>query len=126
MAGSGMCTGGRIKHHLANNISRPENTVLFVGYQARVTLGRELLERPGKARIHGEDHAVRARIEKINGFSAHADRDQLLRWVAGFTDPPQHIVVIHGEKEAAEDLASLLREHSNRVEVPGYLEEIML
>ncbi len=124
MAGSGMCTGGRVKHHLANNISRPDSTLLFVGYQARGTLGRELLERPRKIRILGEMRTVRARIEKINGFSAHADRDELLRWVSGFKKAPRKIFVVHGEQEAAAALATVLRERfQSEVTVPAYLEE---
>ncbi len=119
-----MCTGGRVKHHLANNISRPDSTMLFVGYQARGTLGRELLERPRKIRILGEMHTVRARIEKINGFSAHADRDELLRWVSGFKKAPRKIFVVHGEQEAAAALATVLRERfQSEVTVPAYLEE---
>jgi metallo-beta-lactamase family protein len=77
MAGSGMCTGGRIKHHLAHNISRPESTILFVGYQARETLGRQILEKATQVRLLGQPFPVRARVAKINGFSAHADRKAL-------------------------------------------------
>ena len=124
MAGSGMCTGGRIKYHLVSNITRPESTILFVGYQAKGTLGRTILERPERVRILGEEHRVRARIEKINGFSAHADRDELLKWVSGFKKAPEKIFVIHGEKEASANFASTLREKfSSEVIVPRYLQE---
>jgi len=124
MAGSGMCTGGRVKHHLVSNIVRPESTILFVGYQARGTLGREILERPEKVRILGQTYPVRARIEKINGISAHADKDELLKWVSGFRKPPQKIFIVHGEKEVAADFASTLRNKvKSEVIVPKYLEE---
>jgi metallo-beta-lactamase family protein len=124
LAGSGMCTGGRIKHHLVHNISRPESTLLFVGYQARGTLGRILLERPEKVRILGHTYPVRARVEKVNGFSAHADKNELLTWLEGFSKPPQKVFVVHGEKESAEALAAAAREKIDaEVTVPAYLEE---
>ena len=127
MAGSGMCTGGRIKHHLVKNITRPESTILFVGYQAKGTLGREILERPENVRILGQTYPVRARIEKINGISAHADKDELLRWVSGFRKPPQKIFIVHGEKEVAAEFASTLRNKlKSEVIVPKYLEECSL
>ncbi|HPP13383.1 MAG TPA: MBL fold metallo-hydrolase RNA specificity domain-containing protein, partial [bacterium] len=109
IAGSGMCTGGRIKHHLVHTISQPENTILFVGYQARGTLGREILERPSAVRIHGQTHQVRARIEKINGFSAHADRADLRHWVDSFFRKPERIFVIHGEDAARAGLTAALQ-----------------
>ena len=124
IAGSGMCTGGRIKHHLVKNITRRESTILFVGYQAKGTLGRTILERPKRARILGQTYPVRARIEKINGLSAHADRDELLKWVSGFKKAPEKIFVVHGEKEASAAFASALREKfKSEVIVPQYLEE---
>ncbi len=124
IAGSGMCTGGRIKHHLVGNITRQESTILFVGYQAKGTLGRTILERPERVRIHGQVYPVRARIEKINGLSAHADRDELSKWVSGFKKAPEKIFVIHGEKEVAADFASTLREKfKSEVIVPQYLQE---
>lgn len=127
MAGSGMCTGGRIKYHLRNNIIRPESTVLFVGYQAKGTLGREILERPQSARILGNVYPVKARIEKINGFSAHADRDELLRWVSGFQETPEKIFLIHGEQEVTESFASLLKDKiKSEIIVPEYLREYNL
>ena len=127
LAGSGMCTGGRIKHHLVQNISRPESTILFVGYQAEGTLGRQIVERNPQVRIHGQYHPVRARVEQIHGFSAHADRNGLLRWLGHFKQAPQRIFMIHGEKKAATDLASYLqREKSWSVGIPEYLEEYQI
>ncbi|MBN2063720.1 MAG: MBL fold metallo-hydrolase [Sedimentisphaerales bacterium] len=106
ISGSGMCTGGRIKHHLANNISRPENTILFVGYQAQGTLGRQILEGQSEVRIFGEMFPVKADITKINGFSAHADRNELTRWLGNLKQPPRHLFVTHGEAQVAGDFAS--------------------
>jgi metallo-beta-lactamase family protein len=124
MAGSGMCTGGRIKHHLEHRISRPETTVLFVGYQAAGTLGRQLLDGQEEVRIHGQQHRVRARIEQIHGFSAHADQRDLLRWLGNFRNPPRKLFVTHGEEEAALCLAGKVREERNwPVEVPEYQQE---
>ncbi|MCA9393631.1 MAG: MBL fold metallo-hydrolase [Candidatus Omnitrophica bacterium] len=123
IAGSGMCTGGRIKHHLIENITRPESTILFVGYQAAGTLGRVILERPEKVRIHGQTYPVRAVIEKINGFSAHADRDELLAWLTHIKEKPRKVFIVHSEKEAAHDFAALVKEkYIPDVVVPQYLE----
>ncbi|MEA1928699.1 MAG: MBL fold metallo-hydrolase [Candidatus Auribacterota bacterium] len=123
MAGSGMCTGGRIKHHLVQNIGRPESTLLFVGYQAQGTLGRILLEHPEEVRILGNIHKVRARIERINGFSAHADRDELLGWLSAFKNPPRKLFIVHGEEESALALAGSVREKFGwETVVPEYLE----
>lgn len=123
MAGSGMCTGGRIKHHLALNIARPESTVLFVGYQARDTLGRQILERPAEVRILGRTLPVRARVAKINGFSAHADRKALDRWLDAFRTPPRRLFVAHGDEEVVRATAERVRrERGWTVEAPEYLE----
>jgi metallo-beta-lactamase family protein len=109
LAGSGMCTGGRVKHHLRQNISRPESTVLFVGYQAEGTLGRRILEREPEVRIHGRRFPVRARIEKLNGLSAHGDHDDLMAWLGGFRTPPTRVFLTHGEHAAAKKLAEAIR-----------------
>ncbi len=127
IAANGMCTGGRIKHHLAHNVSRPESTVLFVGYQAEGTLGRQILEGAREVRIHGQLHPVRAAVARIPGFSAHADRPELLRWVEGIQRPPRMTFVVHGEAQAAEAFAGLLRARTGgRVEVPAYRQEFRL
>jgi metallo-beta-lactamase family protein len=125
IAGSGMCTGGRIKHHLVNNISRPESTVVFVGYQARGTLGRTILDGPKEVRILGRIHPVKARIERVHGFSGHADRDELFRWLSALKKPPKKTFIVHGEAETAETFAGFIREKTGwDVAVPSYQEQI--
>ena len=127
IAGSGMCTGGRIKHHLKNNISRPESTILFVGYQAVGTLGRVILDGTDPVRIFGEEHALRARIERISGFSAHADRDELIRWLSRLNKAPRRVFITHGEPAAAHDFAKTIEEKTGwYCTVPDYLQEFKL
>ena len=127
IAGSGMCTGGRIKHHLAQHISRAESTVLFAGYQAVGTLGREILGGAETVRILGSEHTVRARITRVRGFSAHADRDEMLAWVTSLRTPPRRVFVNHGEAEAATAFQGFLRERTGwEVEAPAYKNEYVL
>ncbi|MBN1222126.1 MAG: MBL fold metallo-hydrolase [Candidatus Aminicenantes bacterium] len=127
MAGSGMCTGGRIKHHLVQNIHRPESTILFVGYQANGTLGRHIVDGKKEVRIHGQMYPVRARIERIYGFSAHADNATLIRWLSHIKSPPRNVFLTHGEKKAAAALAKRIRtQYSWNVRIPRYLEEFVL
>jgi len=109
MAGSGMCTGGRIKHHLAANISRPESTILFVGYQAAGTLGRLILDGTPEVRIHGQTHPVRAKIIQIDGFSGHADQKELLAWLGACGGSPKQVFVTHGEPNAAGTLIKQMK-----------------
>jgi metallo-beta-lactamase family protein len=121
IAGSGMCTGGRIKHHLVTNISRPESTVLFVGYQAAGTLGRQILDGARSVRIHGQQYPVRARIVQIHGFSAHADRDDLLRWFSRLSVSPRHVFITHGEAGAAARFREFLTAKTGfEASVPAY------
>jgi metallo-beta-lactamase family protein len=127
IAGSGMCTGGRIKHHLKNNLSRPESTILFVGYQAVGTLGRTIQDQPAEVRIFGEMQPLRAKIEKISGFSAHADRDELLRWIAALKKAPRRVFIIHGEPDAASAFKKFLSEKTGwSCTVPEYQQSITL
>ncbi|MFC1712238.1 MBL fold metallo-hydrolase RNA specificity domain-containing protein [Candidatus Poribacteria bacterium] len=127
IAGSGMCTGGRIKYHLINNISRAESTVLFVGYQAAGTLGRHIVSGDKEVRIMGQNYPVRAKIARISGFSAHADRDELLRWLSGLQKPPRHVFVTHGEPDVARHFANLLTQKKGwKASVPGYQDEVTL
>jgi metallo-beta-lactamase family protein len=106
IAGAGMCTGGRVKHHLINNISRHESTILFVGYQSPGTLGRQILDGPEEVRIFGEFFPVKAKIEKISGFSGHADHDELQRWMSSIKNVPRRVFVNHGDPESAAALAA--------------------
>jgi metallo-beta-lactamase family protein len=127
IAGSGMCTGGRIKHHLVTNISRTESTILFVGYQAAGTLGREIVGGAKKVRILGQHYPVRARVVQINGFSAHADRDGLLRWLSSLREPPRRLFVTHGESSVSQHFAALVRDKTGwEVAVPEYQGEFLL
>jgi metallo-beta-lactamase family protein len=124
MAGSGMCTGGRIKHHLVKNVSRPESTLVFVGYQAAGTLGRRLVNGEPKVRIHGAQHEVKARVAQIHGLSAHADQPGLLRWLGHLGAPPRRVFLTHGEEEGANRLADEIRAKLGwSVEVPEYQDE---
>ncbi len=124
MAGSGMCTGGRIKHHLVQNISRQGSTVLFVGYQANGTLGRLILDGMPEVRIHGNTYPVKAQIRQIQGFSAHADRGGLIKWLGFFKSPPKRLFITHGEKNAAFSIADEVKEKFRwPVSVPEYLQE---
>ena len=127
IAGSGMVTGGRVKHHIINNITRPESTILFVGYQAEGTPGRILLDGAREIRLLGQMHAVKAHIEKIDGFSAHADRDGLLAWLSDIRIPPRCVFVTHGEEKAATSFAKLLSEKTGwTVKVPRYKDSVNL
>ncbi|NPV53876.1 MAG: MBL fold metallo-hydrolase [Firmicutes bacterium] len=110
ISASGMCDFGRIKHHLKHNLWRPESTILFVGFQARGTLGRRLQEGEKLVRIFNEEVAVKAEIVSIDGFSSHADKEALLYWVKNFRSLPERIFVVHGEEEASNEFASTLRE----------------
>lgn len=108
IAGSGMAAGGRVLHHLKFRLPDHRNTVLLTGFQAAGTRGRALLEGARTVRIHGEDIPVRARVEVINGLSAHADQNELLRWLGGFERPPLHTYLVHGEPEASRTLAGVI------------------
>ena len=107
---SGMCTAGRVKHHLKHNISDPRATILFVGYQARNTLGRLIKEGIDPVRIHNQWFDVEAEIETVEGFSAHADLDELLGWYDSLGGVGRQTFLVHGEEEASESLARDLRE----------------
>jgi metallo-beta-lactamase family protein len=127
MATSGMCNAGRIKHHLRQNIERREATILFVGYQAHGTLGRQILDRQPKVRIHGRQYDVRAEVAQIYGFSGHADRSGLLRWIGNLKSAPRQVFLTHGEESAAESLAAeIRRRHGWQVTVPQYRETATL
>ncbi len=127
IAGSGMCTGGRIKHHLVTNISRPGSTILFVGYQAVGTLGRHIIDGAKDVRILGRNHHVKARVIQLHGFSAHADREELFRWLSALQSPPRRLFVVHGEADAVRAFANFLRERTGwKVFTPKYQDEVIL
>lgn len=104
ISASGMCEVGRIKHHLKHNLWNPNNTILFVGYQAPGTLGSKIVEGAEKVKIFGEEIAVHARIEYIEGYSGHADQEWLLNFIYSFIQKPKQIFLVHGEEEAQEVL----------------------
>lgn len=110
LSASGMCEAGRIRHHLKHNLWRPECTVLFVGYQAVGTLGRNLLEGAKTVKLFGETIEVHANIQKLDGVSGHADKNGLINWVKGFEIKPQRIFVVHGEDGVCDSFAKSLEE----------------
>jgi len=127
IAGSGMCTGGRVKHHLVNNITRPESTIMFVGYQAVGTLGRRIVEGDREVRILGTHYRVQARIAQVHGFSAHADKEEMLTWLRTLKEPPRKLFVVHGEAESAQHFGRFIREQTGwEVAVPDYQDEAIL
>lgn len=112
LAGSGMCTGGRIKHHLKHNLWREENSVIFVGYQTKGSLGRAIIDGAKTVHIYGEEIAVKAKIYTINGFSSHADQKTLLNWL-GNIKGLENIFIVHGEKEVMEIFKEKIKEKLN-------------
>ena len=112
ISASGMCEVGRIKHHLKHHLWEPNSTILFVGYQAPGTLGRKLVDGEKKVKIFGEEIAVNARVEYIEGYSGHADQEWLMNFVYSFTNPPKHIFLVHGEPEGQVVLKQKLEENT--------------
>lgn len=110
VSASGMATGGRILHHLQHRLPDPRTTVLLVGFQAAGTRGRSLQDGAKTIKMFGAEVEVRARVETINGLSAHADRQETLRWLTGFTRPPQQVYLVHGEPPEAQALATAIQE----------------
>jgi metallo-beta-lactamase family protein len=106
IASSGMATGGRVLRHLAATISNPKNTVLFVGYQAAGTRGRQLVDGAKEVKLLGRPYPVAARIERIDSMSAHADSGEILRWLSNFTRAPRMTYLVHGEPVALTALAA--------------------
>ncbi len=127
MAGSGMCTGGRIIHHLANNLSKKNTHLIFVGYQVKGTLGREILDGAPVVRLKGRNIDVYSQIHTLGGFSAHADVRDLKYWLRAFGHSPKQIFVVHGEESIAEGFAQSIREEQ-RIDtiVPSHLEKFVL
>jgi metallo-beta-lactamase family protein len=110
IAGSGMATGGRVIHHLKAYVSDARNTVLFSGYQAGGTRGAKMVAGESSVKIHGQYWPVRARVENLDMLSAHADADEIMRWLSGFQRPPRKTFIVHGEPDAADALRLRIRE----------------
>ena len=127
ISASGMCEVGRIKHHLKHNIWNSKNTILFVGYQAPGTLGRKIVDGAKTVKIFGEEIAVNARVEYIEGYSGHADQAGLLHFVDSFVKKPNHIFLVHGEEESQKVLRDKINENFDLpVSIPDYCESFDL
>ncbi|ACK41773.1 MULTISPECIES: MBL fold metallo-hydrolase RNA specificity domain-containing protein [Dictyoglomus] len=125
IAGSGMCTGGRILHHLKHNLWKENTHVIFVGYQAQGTLGRRIVDGEKVVHVMGEEITVRAKIHTINGFSAHADQKDLIKWTEYFKNDPIFLIV-HGEPQASQALSQLLQLKGRKTIVPSYTQSLDL
>ena len=114
-----MCDAGRIRHHLKHNLWRPECTILFAGYQAVGTLGRSLIEGTSEVKLFGEAIDVKARIERLDGLSGHADKEGLIEWLMAFQDAPQKVFLVHGDDGVCNSFANHLHtEYGYDVEAP--------
>lgn len=123
IASSGMCEGGRIRHHLKHNLWRKECSIIFVGFQAKGTLGREIVDGAKAVEVLGENIVVRAGIHTLGGFSAHADRNELLDWISRFRNKPE-IFIVHGEEETSLDFQAVINERFHyKTHVPAKGEE---
>ena len=127
ISASGMCEVGRIKHHLKHNLWNPNSTILFVGYQAPGTLGSKIVNGEKKVKVFGEEIAVNARIEYIEGYSGHADQEWLLNFIYSFIAKPKHIFLVHGEPEGQKELKQKILETIDiPVTIPEYGENYKL
>jgi len=127
ISSSGMATGGRVLHHLKAALPDPRNTVLLVGFQAEGTRGRLLADGAAAVKIHGQMIPVHARVEKIDSMSAHADSQEILRWLGGFTRPPQMTFLVHGEPVAMEALQAEIKARLGwNTKMPGHEETVDL
>jgi metallo-beta-lactamase family protein len=118
IAGSGMCNAGRIRHHIKHGIWDPRNTILFVGYQAPGTLGRVILDGAKEIRMMGLLLAVKADVVGIGSFSAHADRDGLVKWLEAFREKPRNVFLVHGEEKTLVSFAAHLEGRGFKVSIP--------
>lgn len=127
ISASGMATGGRILHHLKERLPGPQHTILFIGYQGEGTRGRSILEGKESVRMFGRDIPVNARIERIEGFSGHADYRELLAWMMGFNKAPERVFLVHGEPEAAQAMAGHIQKQFKwDVTIPGEGDHVLL
>jgi metallo-beta-lactamase family protein len=121
IAGSGMCNGGRILHHLRHNLWKPDTAVMIVGYQAQGTLGRALVDGARTVQIFGDPVAVRASVHTLNGFSAHAGQTELLEWLEPLAATRPRVVLTHGEDRARAPLAAqITARYGITAELPGF------
>ena len=115
ISASGMCSAGRIKHHLKHNLWRKESSIVFVGYQAEGTLGRRIKEGEKSVKLFGEEIRVNAKIYTLDGFSGHADKEGIMWWLEGFENKPKKIFIVHGEEEASREISKKIEEELNIV-----------
>lgn len=125
MSSSGMCNAGRIKHHLANHIGYKNNSIVFLGYQSRGTLGHQILDGASEVRIHGQKRKIRAEIVTVHGISGHADQQELLKWIQAIPQAPSQIFIVHGEIKSSQTFAKLIdsKFEQTRTSVPKYGEQ---
>ena len=126
IAGSGMCTGGRIKHHIKYHISNPKNTILFVGYQVPGTLGYYIKKGEKRVRLLGTEVDVNAKVESIESFSAHADYKELLTWLRNFSPKPKKAFIVHGDEEAANSFSKKVEKQGIKTYIPSMEEKIVI
>lgn len=126
IAGSGMCTAGRIRHHIKHHIWDSRNTILFVGYQAPGTLGRVIMDGADEIKMMGGVFAVKAEVGSIGSFSAHGDRDDLTAWLEGFRSPPRKVFLVHGEEKTIDRFSAYLAEKGFRTGIPCRGEPVKL
>jgi len=127
ISASGMATGGRVLHHLEASLPDARNTVLFVGFQAPGTRGRSLIDGATEVKMHGRLVPVAARIERVDSMSAHADSDEIMRWLSGFSRPPRTTYLVHGEPPALTALAArITAERAWPVHIAAYRERVEL
>jgi metallo-beta-lactamase family protein len=127
ISASGMVTGGRILHHLANRLPRKKDTVLFIGYQEEGTRGRAILEGNPKIKIHGKQIKIAATIENLDGFSGHGDYRELLAWLMGFNQPPEMTFIVHGNEAASAALARRINDNLGwKTTIPGLYDSFEL
>jgi metallo-beta-lactamase family protein len=127
ISASGMVTGGRILHHLAERLSLKEHTVLFIGHQAEGTRGRDIINNKPFVKIHGREIPVNAKIENISGFSGHGDYEEILAWLMAFNKAPEKTFIVHGEAESSQAMAKRIKDFLGwDVIVPKYGESFDL
>jgi metallo-beta-lactamase family protein len=127
ISASGMATGGRVLHHLKHRLPNPDTTVLLAGYQAEGTRGRLLQDGAKEIKMLGETIPVRAKVKLLDGFSAHADQGEIMRWLGTFQKAPTMTYIVHGEAKAASALRDLIRERLKwKVEIARYQQKVKL